>query len=77
MMFKCRSCQSTEFQLVVQKNYQGTVEVGSNEFNEVVVKANGQEFVADLMFMNRFAVCKGCDGIKNWDYFFLEPEPVM
>jgi hypothetical protein len=72
-MFKCKKCQATEFQLVVQKNVQGEVDVDANEFNEVVVKVGSQEFVADLMFMNQFAVCKGCGGIKSWDYFFHDP----
>lgn len=76
-MFKCKECQSTEFRLVVQKGFQGQVDVGSNEFNEVVVKANGQEFIADLLFMNQFAVCKGCDAIKKWEYFFHEPVSPM
>ena len=76
-MFKCRECQSTEFQLVVQKDFKGQVDVGANEFNEVVVRANGQEFIADLMFMNQFAVCKGCEGIKTWEYFFHEPVSAM
>ncbi len=73
-MFKCKQCNTTEFQLVVQPGFTGTVEVSSNEFNEVVVTANGKEFIADLLFMNHFAVCKGCDAIKSWDYFFPEVE---
>ncbi len=69
-MFKCKTCDSTEFQLVVQPQYQGSVQVGCNEFNEVVVTVNNQEFVADLMFMNQFAVCQNCGAIKCWEYFF-------
>ncbi|WP_373531610.1 hypothetical protein [Vampirovibrio sp.] len=76
-MFKCKKCQATEFQLVVQKNVQGEVQVATNEFNEVIVKVGDQEFIADLMFMNQFAVCKGCDGIKHWDYFFHDPVSAM
>lgn len=62
---------------MVQKNFQGSVDVSTNEFNEVLVKAGGQEFIADLMFMNQFAVCKGCDAIKQWEYFFHEPVSAM
>lgn len=73
-MFQCKSCHATEFQLVIHPSYQGTVEVGCNEFNEVVVTVNQQSFVADLLFMNQYAVCKQCEAIKNWEYFFPEPE---
>jgi hypothetical protein len=30
-----------------------------------------------LLFMNQFAVCKGCDAIKKWEYFFHEPVSPM
>jgi hypothetical protein len=70
MMFKCKECESGEFQLVVHPDVETLVEISFNEFGEVVVKAGSQEFVADLMFMNQFAVCKGCGGIKMWEYFF-------
>jgi hypothetical protein len=73
-MFQCKKCQTTEFRLVIHPDYQGTVEVGCNEFDEVVVTANQQTFVADLMFMNQFAVCQQCDAIKNWEYYFPEPK---
>lgn len=69
-MFKCKECDSTDFQLVVQPGFKGNVQVRCNEFNEVVVSAGSQEFIADLMFMNQFAVCKGCGGIRTWEYFF-------
>ena len=71
-MFKCRECNSTEFQLVVSPNFGGQVEITTNEHKEVVIKVNNQEFIADLMFMNQFGVCQGCGGIKNWEYFFPE-----
>jgi hypothetical protein len=35
--------------------------------------ANGQEFIADLMFINQFAVCRQCEAIKSWEYFFRSP----
>lgn len=69
-MFQCKRCHSNEFQLMLQQNYQGTVEVSCNDFNEVVITVNQQAFIADLMFMNQFAVCKGCGAFKCWDYFF-------
>ncbi len=76
-MFKCKQCQGTEFQLVLQANVQGQVTVSANPFNEVVVTVGEREFIADLMFMNQFAVCKECGGIKCWAYFFREPLSVM
>jgi hypothetical protein len=77
-MFKCKDCDSTDFQLVVRPDYNGpVVEITSNEHNEVVVRANNQEFIADLMFMNQFAVCRNCGAIKSWDYFFHNPEMAM
>jgi hypothetical protein len=76
-MFKCKECGSTEFQLVVHPDHQGMVDVHCNEFNEVVVTANNREFIADLMFMNQFAVCKDCGAIKNWEYFFPEHRLAM
>ncbi len=72
-MFKCKECGSTEFNLVVQPGFKGTVDVSHNEHNEVVVTANQQEFIADLMFMNQFAVCRQCESIKRWEYFFRNP----
>lgn len=69
-MFKCRECGSTEFNLVINPDYDGMVEVKVNEHEEVVVLAGSQEFIADLMFMNQFAVCNDCGGIKKWQYFF-------
>jgi hypothetical protein len=77
MMFKCKECHSTEFQLVVHPDYEGTVEISCNEFNEVLVKAGSREFIADLMFMNQFAVCKHCGAIKAWEYFFPEAKMAM
>jgi len=76
-MFKCKECNSTEFQLVIHPDYQGMVEVSCNEFNEVLVTANNQEFIADLMFMNQFAVCSNCGAIKSWEYFFHSPVGTM
>lgn len=76
-MFKCKECSSTEFQLVVHPDYEGMVQVNCNEHNEVVVTTNNQEFIADLMFMNQFAVCRDCGAIKSWEYFFHNPVVTM
>jgi len=76
-MFKCKECGSTEFNLVVQPDFTGQVEVDHNEFNEVVITANEQIFIADLMFMNQFAVCRQCEAIKSWEYFFHKPVSLM
>ena len=76
-MFKCKECSSTEFQLVVHQGFNGQVEIKANEFDEVVIVVNNQEFIADLMFMNQFAVCDGCGGIKQWEYFFPEVYKVV
>jgi hypothetical protein len=54
---------------VVSPNYKGTVEITKNEHDEVLILANNQEFIADLMFMNQFAVCN-CGEIRKWEYFF-------
>jgi hypothetical protein len=68
-VFKCKSCGSTEFNLALSPNFQGNVEIAQNEHEEVVITAGAHEFVADLMFMNQFAVCT-CGEIRQWDYFF-------
>lgn len=69
-MFQCKTCQSTEFKLVVQPQFDGNIDIHTNEHDEVLIKAGSQEFIADLLFMNQFAVCKRCNGIKQWEYFF-------
>ncbi len=75
-MFKCNACGSTEFKLMLQPSFQGKVDIYNNENSDVVVKVNDKEFVADLMFMNQFAVCADCEAIKSWSYFFpKENEP--
>ncbi len=69
-MFKCKSCGSTEFQLTIHPEYAGRVQVHTNEYDEVVVKADSKEFIADLMFINQYGVCKSCEAIKDWEYHF-------
>lgn len=77
MMFKCKECGSTEFQLMLQPGFEGLVKISCNEFDEVVVNTGSQEFVADLMFMNQFGVCRDCGAIKNWEYYFPERRKAM
>jgi len=69
-VFRCQACQSDQFQLMVQPQQQASVTVEVNEVDEVVITVNGKPFIADLMFMNQFAVCKGCGSIRQWDYYF-------
>ncbi|MEB3287301.1 MAG: hypothetical protein VKJ04_07345 [Vampirovibrionales bacterium] len=69
-MFKCKDCDSLLFDLVLQPEYQGSVAIRINEHQEVEVAINEQSFVADLMFMNQFALCKDCGSIKRWEYYF-------
>ena len=73
-MFKCKGCGHTDFNLVLQPGFAGTIEIESNDLDEVVVcvhqNNSTQKFVADMLFMNQFAVCKHCTGIKKWEYFF-------
>jgi hypothetical protein len=74
-MFQCTACQATEFQLMLQPGHKGTVEVRCNEFNEILVQVNSREFIADLLFMNQFAVCRQCGGIRTWQYHFPTSVP--
>lgn len=73
-MFKCRSCQGTEFRLLLQPDFKGSVEVDQNAHGDVLIRVNGTEFVADLMFMNQFAVCAGCDTIGAWLYYYPQSD---
>lgn len=73
-MFKCRACGAHEFQLMLNPSYQGSVEITANEHDEVVIQANNREFIADLMFMNRFAMCH-CGAIQQWEYYFPNLHP--
>jgi len=55
---------------MLQPGQQGKVEARTNEHQELVLTVNKKEFIADLLFMNQFALCKCCGGIKKWEYFF-------
>jgi len=67
-MFRCKNCGSTEFKLLLQPSFEGNVDVSVNAKNEVVITVNERSFVADLMFMNQFSICKSCDAIGLWAY---------
>lgn len=69
-MFKCRECGCTEFKLMLQPSFQGKVDMYHHDNGDVVVEVNGKAFIADLMFMNQFALCQGCEAIKAWEYFY-------
>jgi hypothetical protein len=76
-MFQCTACQSSEFQLMLQPGQQGKVEARTNEHQELVLIVNQKEFIADLLFMNQFALCKACGGMKTWQYFFPKQKMAM
>ncbi len=69
-MFRCKKCAATEFKLMLQPAFEGKVDIAHNENQEVVIRVEGKEFLADLMFMNQFAICKECDAINQWEYYF-------
>ncbi len=53
-----------------QPSFKGQIEVDKNDHGDVVVRVNGKEFIADLLFMNQFAVCESCDAIQAWQYHY-------
>lgn len=59
---------------MLQPSFQGKVDITTNANNEVMIRVNDKEFLADLMFMNQFAVCASCDAIKSWEYHFPSEE---
>jgi hypothetical protein len=69
-MFKCGQCGSTEFQLMLQQDRHIPVQVTVTDEMDMRIEVNGRSYVADLPFMNRYAVCKHCESIRKWQYFF-------
>jgi hypothetical protein len=69
-MFQCKKCSTTDFKLMLQPSFEGSVTVEHNDHDEVVIKVNEKDFIADLMFMNQFAFCTQCDSTGAWDYYF-------
>ncbi len=76
-MFRCTDCQSTAFQLMLQPGHKGKVDARTNEHQELVLTVNKKEFIADLLFMNQFALCKACGGVKKWEYYFPKSKMAM
>jgi hypothetical protein len=54
---------------MLQPSFQGNVDVSLNAKQEVVITINEKSFIADLMFMNQYSVCKSCEAIGIWAYF--------
>jgi hypothetical protein len=69
-MFKCTQCGSTEFQLVLQQGQTVPVSMTVAPNRDVVLTVGGRQYVADLPFMNRYAVCRQCESIRKWAYFY-------
>lgn len=61
---------------MVNPKYQGAIDITVNEYGDVEITVNGKTFTADLMFMNQFALCKGCGEKRQWEYSYppLETE---
>lgn len=69
-MFQCQQCQSTKFKLQLHTGVDTQVTITTNEHDDVVINAGNQSFVADLSFMNRFALCADCESKKQWAYYY-------
>lgn len=69
-MFQCTQCGATQFKLMLQPGFTGQVNIGENEHSEVVIHVSEKEFIADLLFMNQFALCQNCDATSAWAYYF-------
>ncbi len=59
---------------MTQPGFSGHIEVETDHHQDVVIRVNGQEFLADLMFMNQFALCETCDSVGDWQYFYPKTE---
>lgn len=55
---------------MTQPGMDADVSIRVNEANDVEIHVNGQRFVADLAFMNRFATCANCHAKHCWDYHY-------
>lgn len=69
-MFRCQACGSTTFDLAINPKYAGQVTMETNEHDELVAVVQGNRFVLDLVMMNRCAVCRECEAIGQWEYYF-------
>jgi hypothetical protein len=69
-MFKCKVCGATEFNFALNPDHKGPAPIVSqNEHDDVLIRVGEREFIADLAFMNQFAVCI-CGEIRTWEYFY-------
>jgi hypothetical protein len=69
-MFKCSQCSSTEFQLVLQQGQSVPVSMSIAPNNDVMLTIAGKSYIADLPFMNRYAVCRQCESVRKWTYYY-------
>ena len=72
-MFRCTACgQVDNFSLMLSADYTGpgVFKQTLNEHGEIVINIDGFEFIPDLAFMNAHAVCKFCNTIHSFEYYF-------
>ncbi|MFN7311093.1 MAG: hypothetical protein ACK5T0_06955 [Vampirovibrionales bacterium] len=73
MAFKCTKCGNDQFSLKLASPSSKVLEWHYNEHQDLVLSVEGQSFVADLGFMNRFASCKNCKATRSWAYSYEAP----
>jgi hypothetical protein len=71
-MFKCGQCGSSEFQLVLQqgRTQEVPIDLQITPDQDMRIVVGGQSYLADLPFMNRYAVCRHCESIRKWRYHY-------
>jgi hypothetical protein len=55
---------------VKQPGVDTPVQIKSTDDGHVWITVNNRTFTADLPFMNRFGICRACEGIKKWQYYY-------
>jgi hypothetical protein len=68
--FKCIKCGDEQFNLKLTSPSSKTLQWHYNEHQDLILSVEGQSFVADLGFMNRFASCKTCKALRSWAYSY-------
>ena len=68
--FKCIKCGSEQFNLKLASPSSKALQWHYNEHQDLVLSVEGQSFVADLGFMNRFSFCKTCKALRSWAYSY-------
>lgn len=71
-MFRCTSCENQTFTLMVHPDCEVSIEVHTDDHGDVLIRAGGNTFTADLLFMNQFATCARCGTQKAWEYYYPE-----